>query len=114
MFVGSRTGDSQLVKLHATPVVPAAPGPGGEQLPASYVEVVESFTNLGPIIDFAVVDLERQGQGQVGMLPQLCTLFSPSTSCFPICTCISHATVIMSVLHHCMPVQLHNTRACIT
>lgn len=31
----------------------------------SYVQVMDSFTNLGPIIDMAVVDLERQGQGQV-------------------------------------------------
>jgi len=31
----------------------------------SYVSVVESFTNLGPIVDMVVVDLERQGQGQV-------------------------------------------------
>jgi hypothetical protein len=29
---------------------------------------MESFTNLGPILDMAVVDLERQGQGQVRML----------------------------------------------
>lgn len=31
----------------------------------SYVEVLERFVNLGPIVDFCVVDLERQGQGQV-------------------------------------------------
>lgn len=31
----------------------------------SYVEVLESFVNLGPIVDLCVVDLERQGQGQV-------------------------------------------------
>ncbi len=29
------------------------------------MEVLETMTNLGPIIDFVVVDLERQGQGQV-------------------------------------------------
>ena len=27
--------------------------------------MLETFTNLGPIQDFCVVDLERQGQGQV-------------------------------------------------
>jgi len=27
---------------------------------------METFTNLGPIVDMCVVDLERQGQGQVG------------------------------------------------
>ena len=26
---------------------------------------VDTFTNLGPIIDMVVVDLERQGQGQL-------------------------------------------------
>lgn len=31
----------------------------------SYVHVMETFTNLGPIVDMVVVDLERQGQGQV-------------------------------------------------
>ena len=31
----------------------------------SYVSVVDSFTNLGPIVDMVVVDLERQGQGQL-------------------------------------------------
>ena len=33
----------------------------------SYVQVMETFTNLGPIVDMCVVDLERQGQGQVGL-----------------------------------------------
>ena len=45
------------VRLHATPVSAAEPD--------NYVEVLETMTNLGPIIDFVVVDLERQGQGQV-------------------------------------------------
>ena len=27
--------------------------------------IVDTFTNLGPIIDMVVVDLERQGQGQL-------------------------------------------------
>ena len=31
----------------------------------SYVQVMETFTNLGPIVDMCIVDLERQGQGQV-------------------------------------------------
>lgn len=31
----------------------------------SHVHVMETFTNLGPIVDMVVVDLERQGQGQV-------------------------------------------------
>ncbi|KAH7969526.1 hypothetical protein HPB52_019302 [Rhipicephalus sanguineus] len=31
----------------------------------SFVEIMEVFTNLGPIVDMCVVDLERQGQGQL-------------------------------------------------
>lgn len=45
---------TQLVKLNIQP------DPKG-----SYVEVLERYVNLGPIVDFCVVDLERQGQGQV-------------------------------------------------
>lgn len=37
----------------------------------SYVAVMETFTNLGPIVDMCVVDLERQGQGQVRPHPSL-------------------------------------------
>ena len=54
LFLGSEMGDSQLIKLNT---VPSEDG--------SLIEVIESFTNLGPIVDFAVVDLHRQGQGQV-------------------------------------------------
>ncbi|XP_068599579.1 DNA damage-binding protein 1 [Brachionichthys hirsutus] len=54
VFVGSRLGDSQLVKLNID---------SNEQ--GSYVAVMETFTNLGPIVDMCVVDLERQGQGQL-------------------------------------------------
>ncbi|MEE6517534.1 hypothetical protein FKM82_027813, partial [Ascaphus truei] len=54
VFVGSRLGDSQLVKLTTD---------SNEQ--GSYVVAMETFTNLGPIVDMCVVDLERQGQGQL-------------------------------------------------
>lgn len=54
VYVGSSYGDSQLVKLHQQP-----------DSRGSYVEVLQRFVNLGPIVDFCVVDLERQGQGQV-------------------------------------------------
>eukprot|EP01018_Ginkgo_biloba_P031082 Gb_27300 [translate_table: standard] len=54
VYVGSSYGDSQLIKLHLQP-----------DAKGSYVEVLERFVNLGPIVDFCVVDLERQGQGQV-------------------------------------------------
>lgn len=54
VYVGSRMGDSQLVKLGLE---------SNEH--GSYVEVMETFTNLGPIVDMIVVDLDRQGQGQL-------------------------------------------------
>ncbi|CAH2078400.1 unnamed protein product [Thlaspi arvense] len=54
VFVGSSFGDSQLIKLNMQP-----------DAEGSYVEILEQYVNLGPIVDFCVVDLERQGQGQV-------------------------------------------------
>ncbi|XP_064634746.1 DNA damage-binding protein 1-like [Lineus longissimus] len=54
VYVGSRLGDSQLVKLNVEP-----------DDNGSYVQIMETFTNLGPIVDMCVVDLERQGQGQL-------------------------------------------------
>ncbi|CAA6668092.1 unnamed protein product [Spirodela intermedia] len=54
VYIGSSYGDSQLIKLNMQPDVKG-----------SYVEVLERYVNLGPIVDFCVVDLERQGQGQV-------------------------------------------------
>ncbi|XP_046643566.1 DNA damage-binding protein 1-like [Daphnia pulicaria] len=54
VFIGSRFGDSQLVKLNVTP-----------DDNNSYVTVMETFTNLAPIVDMTIVDLDRQGQGQL-------------------------------------------------
>lgn len=54
IFIGSRMGDSQLIKL-----ITKADENG------SYCVTMETFTNLAPIVDMAVVDLERQGQGQI-------------------------------------------------
>ncbi|KAI3800731.1 hypothetical protein L1987_28825 [Smallanthus sonchifolius] len=54
VYIGSSFGDSQLIKLNLQP-----------DAKGSYVEVLERYVNLGPIVDFCVVDLERQGQGQV-------------------------------------------------
>jgi DNA damage-binding protein 1 len=31
----------------------------------SFINVMETYTNLGPILDMLVVDIEKQGQGQV-------------------------------------------------
>lgn len=52
VFLGSRYGDSQLVRLE--------PGQPAGQM----VKSLERFTSLGPIQDLIMVDLERQGQGQ--------------------------------------------------
>lgn len=54
LYVGSKLGDSQLIKLLSDP-----------DENGSYVQVCESHTNLGPIIDMCLVDLEKQGQGQL-------------------------------------------------
>jgi len=53
LYIGARHGDSQLVRLNS------------EAIDGSYVVPVENFTNLAPILDIAVVDLDRQGQGQI-------------------------------------------------
>ncbi|KAG9336354.1 hypothetical protein JZ751_002701 [Albula glossodonta] len=60
VFVGSRLGDSQLVKIFIVLQLNVDSNDQG-----SYVAVMETFTNLGPIVDMCVVDLERQGQGQL-------------------------------------------------
>lgn len=49
-YIGSRFGDSQLIRL--------LPEPHN----GSHLEILESYTNLGPIVDMCVVDLERQGR----------------------------------------------------
>uniref|UniRef100_A0A7S2S558 DNA damage-binding protein 1 n=1 Tax=Mucochytrium quahogii TaxID=96639 RepID=A0A7S2S558_9STRA len=55
VFVGSSFGDSQLIRLC----------PDKDKETDSYIETIQTCTNLGPIVDFCVVDLDRQGQGQV-------------------------------------------------
>ncbi|RXG55188.1 DNA damage-binding protein 1 [Armadillidium vulgare] len=54
VFIGSRLGDSQLVKLNTEP-----------DNSGSFTSIMQSFNNLGPIVDMVVVDLEKQGQGQL-------------------------------------------------
>jgi len=55
VFIGSCFGDSQLIRLSEEKSLASN----------SYVDVVQTCTNIGPILDFCVVDLDRQGQGQV-------------------------------------------------
>ncbi|KAI8908190.1 UV-damaged DNA-binding protein 1A [Powellomyces hirtus] len=54
VYVGSHFGDSQLVQLSTQP---------NERY--EYVDIKMEFENLAPIIDFCVVDIEKQGQSQV-------------------------------------------------
>lgn len=54
-FIGSRLGDSQLIKLNK--VINSESG--------SYITVMDSFVNLAPIVDMVIVDLEGQGQEQL-------------------------------------------------
>ncbi|CAH2046047.1 unnamed protein product, partial [Iphiclides podalirius] len=54
VFIGSRLGDSALVRLSAT-----------RDESSQYVQPMESFTSLAPIVDMCLVDLERQGQNQL-------------------------------------------------
>lgn len=53
VFIGSAFGDSQLIKLNPE-----------KDAQGTYIEVLETYDNLGPIMDMCVADLDRQGQGQ--------------------------------------------------
>lgn len=54
MFVGSQYGDSQVIRL------------SGSRLPdGNFVEVIDRFKSLGPIVDFALVDIEKIGHSSV-------------------------------------------------
>uniref|UniRef100_H2YRS0 DNA damage-binding protein 1 n=1 Tax=Ciona savignyi TaxID=51511 RepID=H2YRS0_CIOSA len=67
VYVGSRLGDSQLIRLHTTPVEVSSPTETSMEgrVKPSLITVLDTYTNLGPIVDMCVVDLDRQGQGQV-------------------------------------------------
>jgi len=54
VFLGSCFGDSQYLQLNTV---------ADEN--GSFITELSRWPNLGPIADFAVIDLERQGQGQV-------------------------------------------------
>ncbi|KAI7892669.1 mono-functional DNA-alkylating methyl methanesulfonate N-term-domain-containing protein [Mucor mucedo] len=57
VFIGSTVGDSQLVHVKRTETSTAENG--------EILEVIDEFPNLGPIIDFCVADLDKQGQTQL-------------------------------------------------
>lgn len=54
VFVGSTYGDSVMVHLNTE-----------KDQNGSFIEVLETYPNLGPIVDMSVMDLDRQGQGQL-------------------------------------------------
>ncbi|KAJ1968869.1 DNA damage-binding protein 1a [Dispira parvispora] len=54
VYVGSHYGDSQLIELTSQAVTPG-----------NYLKVINRYANLAPITDFCVVDVDKQGQGQV-------------------------------------------------
>ena len=54
VFVGSAYGDSQLIRLTSNP-----------DESGNSVIVLDSYTNIGPVLDMCVVASERQGQSQV-------------------------------------------------
>ncbi|KAI8994749.1 CPSF A subunit region-domain-containing protein [Pilobolus umbonatus] len=57
VFVGSALGDSQLIHVQRTDLSQAENG--------EILEVIDEFPNLGPITDFCVADLDKQGQTQL-------------------------------------------------
>lgn len=55
VHIGSRLGDSQLIKLYTNP----------RDEDATFIKICETYANVGPISDMCLVDLEKQGQGQL-------------------------------------------------
>ena len=55
MFIASRLGDSQLIRLLQE----------RDETTKSYVELLDTFTNLGPISHMCVIDIDKQGRGQI-------------------------------------------------
>lgn len=59
VFVGSTLGDSQLIHVgHTDDTMAAAEN-------REILQVIDEFPNLGPITDFCVADLDKQGQTQL-------------------------------------------------
>ncbi|GMH52129.1 hypothetical protein TL16_g01162 [Triparma laevis f. inornata] len=55
VYLGSSFGDSQLIKLTEE----------RDQATGSYLELIQEYANLGPIVDFTLADLDRRGQSQI-------------------------------------------------
>ena len=89
-FIGSTVGDNQFIQIHSDKDWKAkqraeeeeeeeededddiAMNDGdNEEDEDGFIEVLEEFINLGPIVDLVAVDLERQGQCQL-----VCVLYN--------------------------------------
>lgn len=53
-YVASHDGDQQLIEVSPEPTSSG-----------DHIHIVDTFTNLAPILDFLVVDVENQGQSQI-------------------------------------------------
>jgi DNA damage-binding protein 1 len=66
VYVGSQFGDPQLIQIHQEAVTTTTTTTSSDELDASttFLEIVEEYTNLGPITDFDLVPTHAQ-QSQV-------------------------------------------------
>jgi DNA damage-binding protein 1 len=85
VFVGSTFGDSQLVRLRAEV----------EPVTGSHLDVLATYGNLGPIVDFCVVDLDRQGQVSSCFIRLFFVIFILVIS-FTSCVLIWHSVLTLS------------------
>lgn len=65
IYVASKFGDSQLIKLHYE---------FNEN--GSHITLLDQYLNLGPIVDMCLVDIDQRGQEQIvtcsGMFSRYC------------------------------------------
>jgi len=54
IYVASKFGDSQLIKLHYE-----------FNETGSHITVLDQYINLGPIVDMCLVDIDHRGQEQI-------------------------------------------------
>jgi DNA damage-binding protein 1 len=64
VYVASQFGDSQLVQIHQEPLQLQTDNELGDAS-TSFLEIIEEYTNLGPIVDFDLVPTHGQQQSQV-------------------------------------------------
>jgi DNA damage-binding protein 1 len=115
LFVGSHLGDSQLVRIHTSPIsdtsTPTLPIPADVltvqlgtfstsnkrkgkgrawvtdkesegcvlALNGTYIEVVDTWQNVGPILDAVLTDID--GTGQVTLVPPMVLILAENHLC---------------------------------